>query len=140
MGCASHPLVIYKKKAMTTDKESKVRSVDYRLVNALGGRFLCKGIIVDMLIRRLLFVYASNLDEERVALWEFIITNQRKFSAPWIVRGDFNVVLNVVEKLVEPPIPLYIRHFRKFIDDAKFINIPMLGFPFTWSDAKEVVS
>ncbi|KAK3212215.1 hypothetical protein Dsin_016921 [Dipteronia sinensis] len=44
-------------------------------------------------------VYASNVDVERVELWDFIVANTRRFLVPWIVGGDFNVVLEASEKI-----------------------------------------
>ncbi|KAK3217733.1 hypothetical protein Dsin_011703 [Dipteronia sinensis] len=85
-------------------------------------------------------VYAPNTDAERVELWEFIVNNQRRFPVPWIVGGDFNVVLNASEKLGGPPIWSHLRNFRNFIDAAMLVNLPMHGFPFTWTNAKEVAS
>ncbi|KAK3219374.1 hypothetical protein Dsin_013344 [Dipteronia sinensis] len=68
------------------------------------------------------------------------MVNQRKFSALWIVGGDFNVVADAAEKLERPPIMNHQRNFRQFIEEAKFINLLMLGFQFTWSNARDAAS
>ena len=60
-------------------------------------------------------VYAPNVEEERVVLWEFILANQRKFSVPWIVGGDFNVVADVVEKQGGTPVMSNLIHFQKHL-------------------------
>ncbi|KAK3224333.1 hypothetical protein Dsin_011358 [Dipteronia sinensis] len=85
-------------------------------------------------------VYAPNVDMERVELWDFMVTNLRRFLVPWIVGGDFNVVLDASEKLGGPHIWSHLRNFRNFIDAVMLVNIPMQGFPLTWSNAREVAS
>ncbi|KAI9174995.1 hypothetical protein LWI28_025964 [Acer negundo] len=45
----------------------------------------------------------------------------KKFSMSWIIGGNFNVVYDASEKLGRLPIMAHIRHFRRFIDEAKLI-------------------
>ncbi|KAK3218959.1 hypothetical protein Dsin_012929 [Dipteronia sinensis] len=122
-------------------QETKVSSVDYRIVNCLGGGILHKGELVTLKKEIVICnIYATNLEEDRVVLWDFIMANIRKSVVPWFFGGDFNVILEASEKSGGPPIRSHIRHFRKFIEDAMLVNLPMQGFPFTWSNAREVAS
>ncbi|KAI9191100.1 hypothetical protein LWI28_003615 [Acer negundo] len=77
-------------------QESKVRAEDYRLVNAFGGRILTKGMIVYVIGSYGGLISLWNEDvftaKERVALWEFLVANQRKFTVPWIVGGKGELV------------------------------------------------
>ncbi|KAK3228488.1 hypothetical protein Dsin_000369 [Dipteronia sinensis] len=178
--CAVCKLVKKLKPSFLLLQESKVSSVDYRLIKLLGGGVLTKGMIIDavgssggrglisiwneeafstkacvntdscsILLGELANVkkevvicnvYASNVDVERVELWDFIVTNTRRFLVPWIIGGDFNVVLEASEKIGGPTIRSHLRHFRKFIDEAMLVNLPMQGSPFTWTNAREVAS
>lgn len=44
------------------------------------------------------FVYASNLLEEEVAFWDKLSKLGSDWQGPWLVIGDFNMVLSQVEK------------------------------------------
>ncbi|KAK3188486.1 hypothetical protein Dsin_028047 [Dipteronia sinensis] len=122
-------------------QETKVSSVDYRIVNFLGGGILHKGELVTLKKEIVICnIYAPNMEEDRVVLWDFILANKKKLAVPWFIRGDFNVILEALEKSGGPHIRSHIRHFRKFIEDAMLVNLPMQGFPFTWSNSREVAS
>jgi hypothetical protein len=38
-------------------------------------------------------VYAASVETERRQLWDFILSSMQSLTAPWCVRGDFNLVL-----------------------------------------------
>ncbi|KAK0586078.1 hypothetical protein LWI29_000583 [Acer saccharum] len=110
------------------------------VVGSLGGLLTLCSIIVSILVSLdkevvICNLYASNADEKKVVLWEFIVANMNKFSISWIIGDDFNVVLDSSKKIGGPPILSHIRHFQNIVDVAKLVNLPMLGSPFTWSNA-----
>lgn len=57
----------------------------------------CK-ITVDNLAFYCTFVYAYNCAEQRVCLWEKLLTVSGSCSDPWILLGDFNSMLYPTEK------------------------------------------
>ncbi|KAK3199960.1 hypothetical protein Dsin_023375 [Dipteronia sinensis] len=66
-------------------------------------------------------IYAANVENERKELWDLIIQEHNSFLSPWCICGDFNTVLEPVER-------------------AKVVDISMHVMPFTWSNNREKAS
>lgn len=49
-----------------------------------------------------LFVHAKCTQVERVPLWYDLLQNKDRHEYPWIVVGDFNLILNAQEKRSSP--------------------------------------
>lgn len=47
------------------------------------------------------FLYASNHGDERQRVWQQLQAMSRGITEPWLIIGDFNVVLNATEKIRE---------------------------------------
>ncbi|KAL6550651.1 hypothetical protein OROMI_021139 [Orobanche minor] len=77
-------------------------------------------------------VYAKNTKIERRELWEDLVSVSQ-FHSPWMVGGDFNIVLHPVEKKGDsPPIPSEMEEFRDAILDCDLTDGGFVGPPFTW--------
>ena len=82
-------------------------------------------------------VYVASVESERRELWDFILSSQQSFSAPWVVGGDFNTVLDSSERKGEGCNLGSIRNFNSFVLQARVVDIPLLGNPFTWSNNRD---
>ncbi|KAK3206441.1 hypothetical protein Dsin_020487 [Dipteronia sinensis] len=74
--------------------------------------------------------------EEEIAkdLWDFILKAQRQFPSPWVMGGDFNVILDPMERVGVGSNMGGINSFKNFILQAQVIDIPLQGMTFTWSN------
>lgn len=63
------------------------------------------------------FVYAKYDNNLRYQLWDDLYTINQGVTQLWLIRGDFNVVLNAKEKIMGLPIlDTDIDDFRSFIE------------------------
>lgn len=46
-------------------------------------------------------IYACNTKEEQHRLWETLVEVGQQMKDPWLLLGDFNVILNASERLHE---------------------------------------
>ncbi|KAK2640722.1 hypothetical protein Ddye_022485 [Dipteronia dyeriana] len=58
-------------------------------------------------------------------------------TAPWCVGGDFNVTLELSERVGIGDHSGSMRCFQDFVLQANVVNIPQKGTPFTWSNNRE---
>ncbi|XP_047264042.1 uncharacterized protein LOC124896540 [Capsicum annuum] len=78
-------------------------------------------------------VFAKCNREQRLTLWEDILALSNELNTPWIVGGDFNVVLNGEEKIGGLPVSnTEVNDFRMCIESSDLMTIPFKGSPFTW--------
>ncbi|KAG5595919.1 hypothetical protein H5410_037151 [Solanum commersonii] len=79
------------------------------------------------------FVCAKCNANKRLRLWEDIYQVATDMSRPWILEGDFNVVLNSEEKIGGLPV-LDADHedFENCISFCDLVDIPFKSSPFTW--------
>ncbi|KAK4723752.1 hypothetical protein R3W88_026531 [Solanum pinnatisectum] len=81
------------------------------------------------------FVYAFNTREERNELWSMLQAIHRSHRKPWLVLGEFNVVLHVEDKISGNSISLTeVVDFATCIDNCGLIEHPHQGNQYTWSD------
>ncbi|XP_022040599.1 uncharacterized protein LOC110943151 [Helianthus annuus] len=81
------------------------------------------------------FVYASNNDRERKLLWDALKVHKRAVhSSPWIIIGDFNVVLNLEDKCAGTSgVSSAMRDFNECVNDIEVLDIRAHGMHFTWN-------
>ncbi|XP_060182797.1 uncharacterized protein LOC132612707 [Lycium barbarum] len=78
-------------------------------------------------------VYAKCDDLERLQLWDSIYHLSTSIDIPWMVGGDFNVVLNEEEKIGGTPIvPQDYEDFAFRINSCELEETSFKGSPFTW--------
>ncbi|KAG5596276.1 hypothetical protein H5410_037508 [Solanum commersonii] len=103
------------------------------------------GWIPDRIDQRLLFtdinqylivsiVYAKCDTGERVQLWNdmYCISNDIQ-NSPWLIGGDFNVILSEEEKI--GGLPEYPNEYEEFafcVNSCELVDVSFKGSPFTW--------
>ncbi|XP_049364489.1 uncharacterized protein LOC125829284 [Solanum verrucosum] len=78
-------------------------------------------------------VYAKCNAEDRLMLWEDIYQLSTDMDSPWLIGGDFNVVLNAEEKI--GGLPIHDTDHEDFdicIHSCELAEIQFKGSPFTW--------
>lgn len=82
-------------------------------------------------------VYAKCDNNDRLLLWEDIYQLDNKMPSPWLVGGDFNMVMNEEEKI--GGIPITITNTEDFVTCVNSLALHDVGFkgsPFTWWNGK----
>ncbi|XP_070007343.1 uncharacterized protein [Nicotiana sylvestris] len=70
---------------------------------------------------------------ERIELWDSLYAMARDMDAPWLVRGDFNVIWDEEEKFGGLPVSLNeIDDFRHCISTCNLFDLGFKGNIFTW--------
>ncbi|XP_048497995.2 uncharacterized protein LOC125496544 [Beta vulgaris subsp. vulgaris] len=82
------------------------------------------------------FVYGSNDKKERITLWQSFI--QLKTSIPWIVLGDYNVVLNMDERVGSRVRLHEVADFIECVEQCELADLEQCGRFFTWTNKQDV--
>ncbi|KAK2654131.1 hypothetical protein Ddye_013987 [Dipteronia dyeriana] len=82
-------------------------------------------------------VYAASVESERKMLWNDITKTVNSFQVPWVVGGDFNVVLEASERVGLSCNEGSMRNFNSFLLIANVIDLPLQGMSFTWTNSRE---
>ncbi|KAG5610650.1 hypothetical protein H5410_021931 [Solanum commersonii] len=78
-------------------------------------------------------VYAKCDKNLRMDLWGDILSLSNGISMPWILGGDFNAVLNGVEKIGGiPVVAADVEDFNNCVEACDVLQIQYKGSPFTW--------
>ncbi|XP_060190706.1 uncharacterized protein LOC132619967 [Lycium barbarum] len=78
-------------------------------------------------------VYAKCDAMQRLALWDSLYCLADGMTDPWLIGGDFNVILNEEEKIGGLPIlPQEYEDFAFYINSCDLTEISFKGSPFTW--------
>ncbi|XP_026458904.1 uncharacterized protein LOC113359498 [Papaver somniferum] len=78
------------------------------------------------------WVHAACLIVDRRSLWEDL-KNINELNLPWLVIGDFNVVLSCEEKKGgRQPLKVAMQDFRDCIEYCNLIQAPRTGIKFSW--------
>ncbi|XP_016505750.1 uncharacterized protein LOC107823577 [Nicotiana tabacum] len=79
------------------------------------------------------FVYAKCSSLERLELWDNLYYLASNMDLPWIIEGDFNVILSEEEKIGGLPVlhPEY-EDFDFCINSCELFGLGYKGSPFTW--------
>ncbi|XP_059284804.1 uncharacterized protein LOC132038098 [Lycium ferocissimum] len=87
---------------------------------------LHKNMVVTM-------VYAKCDEVERVNLWDCLCNLSATMSMPWLIGGDFNVILNEEEKIGGLPVfPQEYEDFACCVNSCELSEVNFKGSPFTW--------
>ena len=81
------------------------------------------------------FVYGPNDKHERRELWGSlgkVCTDQ-----PWMILGDFNMVLNLDERIWYPVRVAEVSAFRECVAQCRLVDIKQAGRYFTWTNKQE---
>ncbi|XP_049372647.1 uncharacterized protein LOC125837601 [Solanum verrucosum] len=86
------------------------------------------------------FVYAKCSALERLSLWDDIYLLSHNMRLPWLVGGDFNVILNDEKKIGGHPVyPQEYEDFAFCVNSYETFNINFKGSPFTWWNGRAYV-
>ncbi|XP_060211849.1 uncharacterized protein LOC132639421 [Lycium barbarum] len=78
-------------------------------------------------------VYAKCDERETLQLWEDIYNVAGSTNSPWLVGGDFNVVLHEDEKLGRVPVqPQDYKDFAFYVNSCELLETSFKGSHFTW--------
>ncbi|KAH0636440.1 hypothetical protein KY289_036355 [Solanum tuberosum] len=78
-------------------------------------------------------VYAKCDANKRLELWDDIYQLTNNISCPWMVGGDFNVVMNEKEKIGGLPVqPHEVEDLAFCLNSCELEEISFKGSPFTW--------
>ncbi|VFQ64823.1 unnamed protein product [Cuscuta campestris] len=99
---------------------------------------------VDIMVRlygrqpwRMTCFYGFPERSRRSESWNLLRSLSTRSSLPWVVVGDFNDLLFQHEK--QGPIPHpegLLPGFGEALEDCGLLNVPTLGYPFTWERGK----
>jgi hypothetical protein len=83
-------------------------------------------------------VYAPHTYQRCSDFWEFLSDMGNSFGGPWLLLGDFNLILSSVEKFGGRPFgSLSHRHFEDFVHSNALIGLGFSGNKFTWSNHRQ---
>ncbi|KAK3222042.1 hypothetical protein Dsin_009067 [Dipteronia sinensis] len=82
-------------------------------------------------------IYAASVERERRELWGFLLSSQSSFLMPWCIGGDFNTVLHPSERKGGIYNMSFVNSFNAFVLQARVVDLPLTGFPFTWTNLRE---
>ncbi|XP_060183051.1 uncharacterized protein LOC132613005 [Lycium barbarum] len=78
-------------------------------------------------------VYAKCSKVERLQLWDSLYLLTSNMTSPWLVGGDFNVIMNEEEKIGGLPVlPQEYEDFAFCLNSCELHEMPFKGSPFTW--------
>nr|XP_016444958.1 PREDICTED: uncharacterized protein LOC107770193 [Nicotiana tabacum] len=87
---------------------------------------LCKHIIMT-------FVYAKCSSLDRLELWDNLYYLSSDMELPWVVGGDFNIVLNEEDNIGGLPVyPPDYEDFALCVNSYGLFDMGYKGSPFTW--------
>ncbi|KAK3221996.1 hypothetical protein Dsin_009021 [Dipteronia sinensis] len=96
----------------------------------------CNACIMDTSDQfRISFVYGSNEERSRRALWESLCSNQQ--GSPWIVQGNFNVCQRVDESIGGcSRITVAMEDFAECLQASELDDLQFSGFLHTWCNKR----
>ncbi|XP_026419904.1 uncharacterized protein LOC113315877 [Papaver somniferum] len=82
--------------------------------------------------------YGSPYDfNSKVESWNMLAKTDDNNQLPWLVIGDFNIILHDIEKFSSQPIDTNeVVFFHNKILDLDLVDLGTTGFPFTWSNMR----
>jgi hypothetical protein len=86
-------------------------------------------------------IYGSPYASNKLHLWENITKIGTNYTRPWLCIGDFNMILNQIEKMDGLPNACSSQDFfRTFLNLFGMVDLGFFGNPFTWSNHREGIS
>ncbi|XP_075083544.1 uncharacterized protein LOC142167279 [Nicotiana tabacum] len=79
------------------------------------------------------FVYEKCSPLDRLELWDSLYYHASDMELPWLIGGDFNVILNEEEKIRGLPVyPPEYEDFAFCVNSCELFDTGYKGSPFTW--------
>jgi hypothetical protein len=83
-------------------------------------------------------LYGPPEKKNKLAFWDSLTTAGEGFVSPCLCIGDFNFVLDQLEKLGGCPVASFSHYsFRNFIDRHGLVDIGFVGNPYTWFNKRK---
>lgn len=93
-------------------------------------------IMIDELSWHLTLVYGPQADQDKVQFLDELHTIRASIPAPWMITGDFNLLLDTTDKSNANVNRRNISPFRRFIDVEELKDIHLHGRRYTWSNER----
>lgn len=82
------------------------------------------------------FIYAFNNVGERKMLWDHLLGYSTSITKPWLLIGNYNVVLNAEEKIKENgESPDTSSELEEFMQEASLVDLRAYGCRYTWTNS-----
>ena len=82
-------------------------------------------------------VYAPQGNAEKTLFLQELTSSRAHCPGPWLVVGDFNMILNSDDKNNSNLDRAMMGRFRRWKDDLALIEIPLVGRKYTWSNGHD---
>lgn len=114
-------------------------NIVFKLAEACSNRnfLLIKGTLNSSFSCAIVNVYGPCNPSDRKNLWEQLAKLKIHFSEPWCLGGDLNETKIPEERKGCIARDRGMRDLNKFIEDLEFVDLPLLGRSFTWSNSQE---
>lgn len=76
-------------------------------------------------------VYGFNSSQERMSLWNSLCEISDSIQHPWLIRADFNNVLNLEERVGSPVSTSEISDFKNYVGYCRFNDVQYKGCFYT---------
>ncbi|XP_039021875.1 uncharacterized protein LOC120154125 [Hibiscus syriacus] len=128
-------------KVTKVELEGSRKGIDFTLCHASKQCLTIKGLHSGSPFI-LTVVYSSNDGRERRLMWQQLRDLDRILGHfPWIIGGDFNIILNSYESSdfdLLGPSPSDMRDFQDVLSDLDLFYHPFTGPTFTWSNKQQI--
>ena len=84
-------------------------------------------------------MYGPQDDQEKVMFLQELRSIRTVCNGPWLVVGDFNIILHAIDKNNSNLNRPMMHRFRRLIEDVALKEIPLNGRRFTWSNQREAL-
>lgn len=113
------------------------RAPEARLTTRHIGSF---SLTVDITLRdeswRLTSVYGPQPDPDKIQFLDELRVVQSSFSGPWMIAGDFNLLLDYADKSNDNINRRNMGPFRRFVDETEMKDVLLHRRSFTWSNER----
>ncbi|XP_073355144.1 uncharacterized protein [Aegilops tauschii subsp. strangulata] len=82
-------------------------------------------------------VYGPQEDAQKITMMEELTARRGLCPGPWMAVGDFNMILNALDKNNSLLDRRMMGHFKRFVDDNALKELFLHGRRFTWSNERE---
>jgi len=82
-------------------------------------------------------VYGLQPDADKVEFLAELRSIRSSISHPWMIAGDFNLILDATDKNNLNLNRRNMGRFRRFVDEMELKDVPLHGRYFTWSNERE---
>lgn len=91
----------------------------------------------DLAVWRITAFYGYSERSRRRASWDMLRSIGQDVNSPWLCIGDFNDLLSQDDKIGLHEHPDWcIRGFREVVVDCNLLDMPLLGYLYTWSQSR----